>query len=83
MLPDMINVWAGYKPDSTETRFDYYIVCPDGDTNAWEWQLSDTDIAELVTTRRPSETEAAKKVRRRVIPRPGATKKQATDGTQK
>jgi|GEM_PF-6741563 len=81
VLPDMINVWAGYRPDSTETRFDYYIVCPDGEANAWEWQLSEADIAELTAASRPGETEAAKKIRRRVIPRKDATKKQATDGS--
>lgn len=81
LLSDMVNVWAGYKPDKTETQFDYYIVCPDGDTNAWEWELSDTDIAELAATSHPSETNAAKKIRRRVKPRPSAVKKQATDGS--
>ena len=77
----MINVWAGYKPNLTETQFDYYIVCPDGDNNAWEWQLSPADIEELVATTRPSETAAAKKIRRRVNLRPGAIKKQADDGS--
>ena len=81
MLPDMINIWAGYRPDRSETQFDYYIVCPDGDTNAWEWQLSDADIVELASTSQPSETDAAKKVRRRVNVRPGAVKKQANDGS--
>jgi hypothetical protein len=81
MLPDMINVWAGYKPDPTETLFDFYIVCPDGDTNAWEWQLSAADVAELAAAAHPSETKAARKIRRRVIPRAGAAKKQATDGS--
>jgi hypothetical protein len=81
VLPDMINIWAGYKPDRTETQFGYYIVCPDGDTNAWEWPLSESDIAELSATTRPSETDAAKKARRRVNVRPGLVKKQATDGS--
>lgn len=81
MIPDMINVWAGYKPDRTETHFDYYLICPDGDANAWEWQLSENDMIELATTTRPSETKAARKIRRRVIPRPGAGQKQANDGS--
>lgn len=81
VLPDMINVWAGYQPDATETQFGFYIVCPDGDENAWEWLLMDNDIAELTVASRPSKTAAAKKVRRRVIPRPGVIKKQATDET--
>lgn len=80
-LPGMINIWAGYQPDATETQFALYLVCPDGDENAWEWPLLDNDVAELVVASRPSETDAAKKIRRRVTLRPGAEKKQATDGT--
>lgn len=82
VLPDMINVWAGYSPDKTETQFGFYIVCPDGELNAWEWPLTGTDIDELTRTSRPSETAAATKARRRANPRPGAAKKkQASDGS--
>jgi len=74
------NVVGGYLLNDAETAFDVYIICPDGADNEWEWQLNGTDITELLGARKPEETTAASKIRkRRLTIRPGAARKQRTD----